>query len=311
MRRIRVHATPAMIAALAASLACGPAAAPDDEPAPAAGGTLRVVTWNVHDLFDEVDDPSKRDTVFTGPEVEAKLDRVGAVLARLDADVVVLQEVEGLGLLQRLALRLAEAPSQGRSYDPWLEEGFDPRGIDVGLLTRVRMTASASHLQDRAADGDRLFSRALAEVHLATSPPVVVLGAHLPSKVDPSAGPRRLRQAERMASVAGALRAAAEPPVVIAAGDLNDVADSVALAPLLGASSAMADPGAALPAAEAWTWSGDGARERIDYLLLDAADSARVARFEVASGADAAAASDHRPVVIDLWLGNLEAAHPR
>ncbi len=288
-----------LLAFLLALLACAPAA----EDAQRAGRSmLRVVTWNVHDLFDEVDrttSPGDSDTVLTHVEVEAKLARLGRVLARLDADVVVLQEVENLGLLERLAA----GPLATGGYRAFLREGFDPRGIDVGVLARVPIADCVSHLEDRAPGGARLWSRDLVEVHLDNfERPVVLLVNHLVSRLDASAGGRRLLQAARAREAVDELRATAARPVVLVLGDLNDLPGSVALRPLLG-DGALADLGAGLADVDSWTWSGGGARERIDYALLPREDLTLVTRVEVMSGPDVAVASDHRPLLVDLWLG--------
>lgn len=286
-----------LAAALALALACG---APVDAPPAPAPGTLRVATWNVHDLFDEVDrtsPPGTGDEVPTHAEVEAKLARVGRVLAALDADVVILQEVENLALLQRLAA----GPLAGRGYRAHLEEGFDPRGIDVGVLARVPVARFASHLADRAPDGSRPWARDLVEVHLDTQRgPIAVLGAHLVSRLDASADGRRLAQARAAREAIDAARALPGGPIVLLVGDLNDLPGSVPLAPLL--SGGLVDLGASLADA-GWTWSGGGARERLDYALVDPEHAGSITRVAVVANADAAAASDHRPLTVDLWLG--------
>ena len=86
---------------LAALLAgCGPSAPRPEVRAPSA--VLRLATWNVHDLFDERDrlaSPGELDALPSAEEVELKLERVAAVLEALDADAVLLQEVEDLPLL--------------------------------------------------------------------------------------------------------------------------------------------------------------------------------------------------------------------
>jgi endonuclease/exonuclease/phosphatase family metal-dependent hydrolase len=103
-------------------------------------------------------------------------------------------------------------------------------------------------------------------------------------------------QAARMREIADA--AAAEDPValVLAGGDLNDAPASDALAPLL-ADGAWRDP----IGPGAFTWAGAAGTSRLDYLLLPAGAGALVAAT-VADGADITAASDHRPVVLDLLV---------
>jgi endonuclease/exonuclease/phosphatase family metal-dependent hydrolase len=285
------------IVALAVA-SCAPV--PPGPPLRAGPAALRIVTWNVHDLFDEEDrlePPGEEDTVLTPAQVESKLARVGAVLARLEADVVVLEEVEGLALLERLA----SGPLAARGYRAFLVDAFDPRGVDVGALARVPVTTYHSHADERAPDGSHLWSRDLVEIHLAgLRRPLVVLGTHLVSRLDPAADPRRRLQAQRMREVFDALRAGSGAPLVIGLGDLNDLPVSVALAPLF-ADGELVDLGATLEGAAGWTWSGGGREERIDYAFLARDDLAAITRFEVASGPDVAAASDHRPVVLDVW----------
>src|SRR6185369_11387692 len=117
-----------------------------------------------------------------------------------------------------------------------------------------------------------------------------------------AADPRRRAQAAAVRAIADALSAAEPGALVVVLGDLNDLPGSAALAPLLG-DGAFADLSAALPAADAWTWSGGGERERIDYALVPRGAAAAVAGVAVLEGEDVGAASDHRPLVIDLWTG--------
>ncbi len=266
-------------------------------PAPAAPISLRVATWNVHDLFDEVDrlaPPGADDLVRSPEEVEAKLDRVGEVLVRVDADVVFLQEVENLALLERLGARAGYPEAR-------LVEGRDPRGIDVGALSRLPVLAYVSHRDDLAVDGSWLWSRDCVEVHAdAGGLRLIVVGTHLVSRLyDEDA--RRTEQAARMREIADDVAARFPDAVVLAGGDLNDLPGSAALAPIF-AGSAWSDPAASLPEDAAWTWTGENARERIDYLLGGRGDTGVSLHPWVAAGAEVGAASDHRPAVLDLTV---------
>jgi endonuclease/exonuclease/phosphatase family metal-dependent hydrolase len=292
---------PWIVLAAVAALAC--AGPPPEADAPRArSGALRIATWNVHDLFDAVDrtaPPGDQDLVPTAEEVDAKLRVVGRVLAGIDADVLVLEEVESADLLQRVAA----GPLGGRGYEAFLREGYDPRGIDVGVLSRVPFEVGPTHLDDRAPDGRRLWSRDVLEIHLdPDASRLVVLGAHLVSRLDPGEDGRRLLQAARLSEIARTLAAGERGPGVLVVGDLNDVPGSAALAPLLERTGCI-DLGARLPASSAWTWSGGGAHERIDYAVLCGGRAVDVIRTAVVDGPDVDAASDHRPVVVDVWLG--------
>jgi endonuclease/exonuclease/phosphatase family metal-dependent hydrolase len=292
---------PLLLISLALLSGCGADPAAAARPDPRASRAVRVATWNVHDLFDEVDrtePPGELDTVMTAAEVEAKLAALGRVLARADADVIVLEEVENLALLERLAA----GPLAGGGYTAYLRDGYDPRGIDVGVLSRLPVDAYVSHLDERATDGSHLWSRDCVELHVeGGARPLVLLGNHLVSRLDPTADPRRREQAARVRAIADGLRAADPRRLVLVLGDLNDLPGSPALAPLLQ-DGELADLGATLGEDAAWTWSGGGARERIDYALVPRGDASAAARVEVLAGDDVARASDHRPLAVDLWL---------
>jgi endonuclease/exonuclease/phosphatase family metal-dependent hydrolase len=265
---------------------------------PSRGAALRVATWNVHDLFDAEDrlePPGAEDDVPSPDELDAKLARVAAVLRRVDADVVFLQEVENAPLLAVLAARAGYPHHR-------LVEGFDPRGIDVAALSRLPLDGYVSHLGARDDEGRPLWSRDCVEVHVGGLPrPVVLVGSHLVSRLSDD-GTRRARQAAAMRAIADEVVRTRAGALVLVGGDLNDEPGDPALAALL-ADGAWADVAATLDPEGAWTWSGRQGFLRLDHLLVPRTDAAAVLRAEVAAGDDVAAASDHRPVLVDLWIG--------
>lgn len=285
------------VIALALSLlACDPGLPPPAAGAPRAHA-IRVATWNVHDLFDAEDrllPPGELDLVPSPAEVEDKLERVAAVIRRLDVDLLLLQEVENLPLLERLAARTGHPEAR-------LVEGADPRGIDVAVLSRLPIVAHVSHLADRDPAGRPLWPRDCVEVHagLPDGRRLVLLGSHFSSPLSDD-GTRRARQASRMRELADAL-VAGGAALVVAGGDLNDGPAAPALAPLLG-DGRWIGPAVALPPELAWTWSGGGTRKILDHLLLPRTRAGAAVRAAVEGGDDVARASDHRPVVLDLWI---------
>lgn len=274
--------------------ACGP-------PAPRTGGwstdpptVVRVVSWNVHDLFDETADPGTLDPAIPRAEVEARLDAVAAVLRRLDADAVLLQEVERLPLLLRLASRAGYPEAR-------LLEGNDPRGIDVAFLSRWPVTRYRGHAADRGADGRLLWPRDAVEAEVAVGGArLVMVGTHLSSHLSDPDGTRRRAQSARLRELADAAAASDPGALVLAGGDLNDEAETVALAPLFGDGAWLDGLGVSAPGAVAWTWSDGRVREALDHLALAAARRGTLLAGWVADGPDVAEASDHRPVVLDL-----------
>jgi endonuclease/exonuclease/phosphatase family metal-dependent hydrolase len=277
---------------LLALVSCAPAVAP----APAAvrgADAVRVATWNVHDLFDEVDrlaPPGDLDDVPAQAEVEAKLAAIAAVLRRLDADVVLLQEVENAGILGRLAAAAGYPEAR-------LVDGLDPRGIDVAALSRLPLDGYVSHLGEVDAVGRRLWPRDCVEVYVRTAGrPIVLVGTHLSSALSDD-GTRRTVQAARLRAIADDVRTAHAGARVIVGGDLNDVPASAALAPLEadGAWARIADPGAT-------TWGTGTEAKRLDDLLVPAEDLPAVGTAVVVDGGDVRRASDHRPVLLDVSI---------
>ena len=126
--------------------------------APVAGSTdadiddpnrLVVVQWNVENLFDNSDDPSNEGDDeyapggkrrWTDDLYRRKMTNLAAVIGRLQADVVCLQEVENLRVLEDLRKELKD--THGVALDAIVHrEGKDHRGIDVAVLSRFEPTA--------------------------------------------------------------------------------------------------------------------------------------------------------------------------
>ncbi|HSM93760.1 MAG TPA: endonuclease/exonuclease/phosphatase family protein [Anaeromyxobacteraceae bacterium] len=287
-----------LFSALCAASACAVPPPPSAARTPA-HRAVRVASWNVHDLFDAVDEvspPGDLDELRTVAEVEAKVARVAEVLARADADVVLLQEVETLPLARALAARAGYGEAR-------LVEAFDPRGIDVAVLSRLAVEPYVSHLGEVGPDGRPLWSRDCVEAHVSVPPgELVVVGTHLVSRLTDPAGDRRRAQAARMREIVDGLVRLRPGTLVLAGGDLNDEPASAALSPLLG-DGGWVDALDAFGLASTWTWLGLGGGRRLDYLLVPREDAWRVLGATVLDGPDVAAASDHRPVVVDLLWG--------
>jgi len=107
---------------------------------------LTIVQWNVENLFDHEDDPhNKGDDPFTPRgwqhwserRYRIKLMHLAEVLAKLDGDIVCVEEIENKRVLDDLAEVLR---SQHKLDYPFIvhREGPDHRGIDVALLSRAR-----------------------------------------------------------------------------------------------------------------------------------------------------------------------------
>ncbi len=100
-----------------------------------ANGSIRVATYNVENLFDDVDDPglSGRQEDIDDRKPDAELDAVAAAIRALDADVITLQEVESEAALHWfMDSRLSD---MGYEHVVSIDAG-DERGIEQAVLSR-------------------------------------------------------------------------------------------------------------------------------------------------------------------------------
>ncbi len=109
-----------------------------------------IATFNVRDLFDDAVPHviGNLDRDGFGPWVQKrakalyarKLESVAAMVARMDADIVAFQEIEGAHVLDALRAIL---PNEG--YLPAIAGVSDERGIACGILSRFPIVSSESH----------------------------------------------------------------------------------------------------------------------------------------------------------------------
>jgi len=147
------------------------------------GDTITVASLNVLNLFDDKDDPYHGDEK-TATKLRKDLELLAQSIHQIDADVLVLQEVENRGYLE--LFNRAFLADLGYKHVV-LTEGNDRRGIDVAILSRVSVgpVTSYRHIRFPDANGNEMsFRRDL--LHALIKPeegsPIHVLGVHLKSK---------------------------------------------------------------------------------------------------------------------------------
>ncbi|MEW2395894.1 endonuclease/exonuclease/phosphatase family protein [Streptomyces sp. NPDC046862] len=199
----------------------------------------------------------------------AAVENTGRVIDEVDADILLLVEVEDRLTLDRFNKQILQGALGRRPYPySMLIDGNDSRGIDVGILSRHPITSVRPHIFDPDPErpGEHLFSRDCPEFEIQLNgTPLVLLGNHLKSKSndDPVL---RLAQAKRVAEIYEAARE--RTPYVMVAGDLNDHPESEPIALLLdtGLRDAMSHPAyRGVPGTYA---PCDKAEHKIDYLLF-------------------------------------------
>ncbi len=193
---------------------------------------FRIATYNVRNLFDNVDDPEKDD----GPPAwEWRKGDIADIIASSKADIVVLQEVENREVL----MDTLRKRGLDKVYRHVIVAPSDSRGIAVALLSRFPVKSYKFHTEEfrNIITGEPMrFKRPVlsAVIELAPGFQVKVFTAHLKSKREHRGDTvyHGLKENElRRYSEAYHLRQLAEQselPTVIA-GDFNDTPDSYTL----------------------------------------------------------------------------------
>lgn len=238
-------------------------------------------------------------------------ENTGKVINALRADVLCVIEVENRELLGDFNSQVLRTK---RFAQHMVIDGNDPRGIDVGLLSKHPIRNMRSHVHDGPGNS-RTFSRDCPEyeVILPSGQPLWMVCNHLKSKLGPPAASnaRRKRQAERVADLLAEHYDLTQDLVVVA-GDLNDTPDSTPLDPLLSLTD-LHNIVDTLPAADRYTHIYRNQKSQIDYLLVStplrqALTSVHIERRGMLDvpghfpsvTSDANAASDHAAVVAEF-----------
>jgi len=191
------------------------------------------------------------------------------VIKAIDADVQCVVEVEDRLTLERFNDSLLAGP-ESYPYNIVID-GNDPRGIDVGLLSRFPFAAVNTHVFDTPTrtSRSRIFSRDCLEVELTlpNANRLFVLVNHFKSQgygTQTSCNARRKAQANRVAAILR--RYDLKKDLVVVAGDFNDQPQSAHLAGLLRAKNLVdvlakqfVDP------RERWTYRD---KSQLDYILV-------------------------------------------
>lgn len=266
---------------------------------------LTIVTWNVHNLVDDQHDGAPQEWVEPTAAWEAHRAAVGVVLSDLDADIVMLQEVEHVAVLS--SLNAVELDSR---YDELIvEEGNDPRGIDVGMLSKVPVSQVISHADDEftrvgTTAPTYTYSRDCLEVHLTfNGRAIVLLGVHYKAK-DNDNPDKRLAEAQHTRAIADEITASAPTTGVIIVGDFNDTPGStpydwtVGLVPG-GPDEPYTNAPEHVPEADRWTFDYLGNRELVDQMMSNTVLTGMLdtASVDIRHTSDVDDASDHAPVV--------------
>ena len=227
MNATRPHLRLSLLVLVLAPLAgCNHSVSGDDAVAPVSETelALTIMTFNVENLFDNVDDPGKEDRTYlayadkqsaehkaacaeievdrwreqclkwdwSDAIIEKKLEVVANVILQVGdgrgPDILALQEVENIGILERLRTEYLAAAE----YKPGiLIEGDDRRGIDVAFLTRLDLAEPPTlHRIDFTGAGeDRVYdTRGILEATFVRPDGTLLTGysVHFPAPFHPT-----------------------------------------------------------------------------------------------------------------------------
>lgn len=299
---------------------------------------VRLATFNVENLFARFKfktnkDPEKavkdgwtsEDTKFTLHDEEDKT-ITGALINEIDADVLCLQEVEGLDVLKRFRSEYLG----GRSAYPYgvVIDGNDPRRIDVAVLSR-RPILAARTWQHLPAGSGYVFSRDCLELDLEmpNGSTLTVYNNHFKSMIGGRSAtkPKRVRQTKAVREIVKGrfgTRAGQNGNRFVICGDFNDYRGTGSGITSLTGWDEVQDVVRRLPNDEEWTHYYNKGNEyrQLDYMLFSdslARENPGVkpviwrfgmpwratrytgARYE-GVGQSSPKASDHCPVSFDL-----------
>ncbi len=261
---------------------------------------LTIANWNVHNFVNDI-----ADSGIANEWKDYKWDEhranVGKVLKSLDADIVVLQEVEHMKVLEELN----ELELDGVYEHLALIDANDPRGIDNGVMSKLPLLKEVSHKDESftkvGTQGPSYkYSRDCLEVHIEhNGRPIVLLGVHYKAKEndDPD---KRLAEAQHTRAIADAITAKNPQTGVIILGDFNDTPGSVPYNWTIGEPpNQYGNAPDQIPAKDRWTFDYKGALELVDqqmanplmYGMLNAASVSIPHTPEVEE------ASDHAPIL--------------
>ena len=286
---------------------------------------LRVATLNTQFLFDGLDDEGQANFPAKGDPKKAQEHRarIGDIIRMLNADVVMLQEVEN----ERVVRRLVDESLAELGYEVYFVEGYDTfTGQDVALLSRLPVD-EIGRTDDRVPVGRPGSSYGVSKNLYARmnlgSVPVTLVGLHFLARPD-DRGRKDRREAQAEVIRRLVEREHALGRAVIVLGDLNDYDREI---PAVGGYRPITDvlsrikaagPGpeddlynlmADVPQADRFTAFYDrnsngsvdrGELSAIDHILVSPKLYRHVREVVYAQAYDPAVYTDHFPIVVGL-----------
>ncbi len=207
---------------------------------------FKIVFYNTENLFDTIDDPNKSDEDFlpgskvawTGERYDVKLKHTARTLVSIDSldlpAIIGLAEVENKAVLNDL---IAKTDLKRGNYQAILEEGSDPRGIDVALIFRKNVMKYISHHAFPSAQSFQTRSVLYVRLEDAKKDTFHIFVNHWKSRTGGATEtePKRIENAETLKHLTDSLLARNPKAKVVIMGDFNDEPVNKSLSETLGA----------------------------------------------------------------------------
>jgi predicted extracellular nuclease len=278
---------------------------------PAKSNEFSVATFNVENLFDLLDPHPTSPPMPTLDEYRLKLGKIAEAILAMGAPTIIgLQEVENIDVLEDLVEQEQIAIF---NYVPFLVEGEDPRGIDVGYIVRSDRATVEGVANYPAPEGltTRPTLVITTTVHLNQGDVTVyMLNNHLSSLAsgEEVTEPRRTAQAAWNATLVERIRQADPDGHIVVMGDLNSFINTPPLKAI--EASGLRHVYDFLGSEDEWpyTYVFQGATQSLDHILVSEALFANLilvdalhidADFPIMNLEDSSArhVSDHDPLV--------------
>jgi len=195
---------------------------------------VTIATYNSYRFFDTVCDSgycgsNDYEVQFSESEYNEKVKDMAAALRQIDADIILLQEIE-----KKICVEDLQKELNGMYSATYIGETGGSASVDVAVMTKGRIVDTNKHLASipHPDGGTTTFARAFLEVEIELGTrKIIVFAAHFKSKSndDPD---RRL--AEARASLQILKDTADENPdaLIVMGGDLNDTPGSLPIGTL-------------------------------------------------------------------------------
>ncbi|MGB0978280.1 MAG: endonuclease/exonuclease/phosphatase family protein [Croceimicrobium sp.] len=279
------------------------------------GDTLRIMTWNVEHLIDDIDDPyvnnRRENEASLNPE---KLQLLAKALKLANADVVVFQEAESANAIEAMSDSFFKGLdytyfSDARSRN-WYQNVVIMSKLPLGRITAYGNVHTPVIVFGE--DGEKNYqtqnyiNTRIWTCELIVNPDfgIHLSGAHLKAGGGERNRAMRLAQINYWQEEMKRLCSAEPLAKIILLGDLNSYRDGPEIASLLNYEHPLVQLSDPL-APEINTHPSDEPKRRLDYILynqnLDAAvikESAQV--FQPFNAADMRIISDHLPIIMDI-----------